>query len=174
LPSSSVAQELEPGFAYVQERPHAWQMIFRDTTGGAEIQAARRQVQERARTVLADLLRAQPELTIPEQELEPTAELLRTAMAGLALWWQDHPEIPRAVLVELVTRMIRGVVQPVRDGGSHVSGNSLGGGSPPRTDRVAAEPALEERERVLALGSELAGEPGAAATVQHLLPRGVE
>ena len=122
---------LEGWFAYVHERPHAWRMIFRDTTGGAEIQTARRQVQERARTVLADLLRAQPELTIPEQELEPTAELLRTAMAGLALWWQDHPETPRTTLVELVTRMIRGVVQP-RDGGRHVSGTSPGRGSPPR------------------------------------------
>lgn len=105
---------LDGWFAYVQERPHAWQMIFRDTTGDQEIQAVRRQVQERAREVLAELLRAQPELSIPEQELEPMAELLRTAMAGLALWWLDHPKVPRQVLVEIVTRMIRGVLQPAR------------------------------------------------------------
>jgi AcrR family transcriptional regulator len=103
---------LDRWFAYVAEHPYAWQMIFRDTTGDEEIQAVRRQVQERARDVLVDLLRSQPELTIPEQELEPTAELLRTAMAGLALWWFDHPEVPRELLVGLVTRMIRGVLRP--------------------------------------------------------------
>jgi AcrR family transcriptional regulator len=103
---------LDGWFGYVEEHPHAWQMIFRDTTGEQAIQLARRQVQERARTVLAHLLRTQPELAIPEQELEPTAELVRTAMAGLALWWLDHPEVPRPVLVSLVTRMIRGVLRP--------------------------------------------------------------
>ncbi len=64
-------------------------------------------MQERARVVLAELLRAQPELASPEQELESTAELVRTGMAGLALWWIDHPTVPRPVLVDLVTRMIR-------------------------------------------------------------------
>jgi AcrR family transcriptional regulator len=105
---------LDGWFAYVEERPYAWKMIFRDTTGDEEIQAVRRQVQERARAVLVELLRAQPELVIPEQELEPTAELLRTAMAGLALWWIDHPATPRAVLVDLVTRAVRGVLQASR------------------------------------------------------------
>lgn len=81
--------------------------------GDEQIQAVRRQVQERARVVLAELLRAQPELSIPEQELEPTAEFLRTAMAGLGLWWIDQTTVPRAVLVDLVTRTIRGIVEPV-------------------------------------------------------------
>jgi AcrR family transcriptional regulator len=123
---------LDGWFAYVEQHPYAWQMIFRDTTGDEEIQAARRLVQERARTVLADLLHRQPELAIPKPELEPTAELLRTAMAGLALWWQDHPDTPRSVLVELVTRMIRGVLQPAQDGGRHLSGG-LTARPPPRS-----------------------------------------
>jgi AcrR family transcriptional regulator len=105
---------LDGWFAYVEERPQAWKMIFRDPTGDDEIQAVRRQVQERARAVLVELLRAQPELSIPEQELEATAELLRTAMAGLALWWIDHPGTPRAVLVDLVTRTVRGVLHASR------------------------------------------------------------
>jgi AcrR family transcriptional regulator len=105
---------LDGWFAYVQERPYAWKMIFRDSTGDEEIQAVRREVQERARVVLVELLRAQPELAIPEQELEPTAELVRSAMAGLALWWLDHSDVPRAVLVDRVTRMIRGLLEPAR------------------------------------------------------------
>jgi AcrR family transcriptional regulator len=105
---------LDAWFAYVQDQPYAWQMIFRDTTGDTEIQAFRRHTQAAARAVLAQLLGAQPELSIPEQELEPMAELLRSAMVGLTLWWLDHPELPRAVVVDLVTRTWRGVLEPAR------------------------------------------------------------
>jgi AcrR family transcriptional regulator len=103
---------LDGWFAYVEARPYAWKMIFRDTAGDADIQAFRQAVQERARAVLVELLRAQPELSIARRELEPAAELLRTGMAGLALWWIDHPEVPRQLLVALVTRSIRGLLQP--------------------------------------------------------------
>jgi AcrR family transcriptional regulator len=103
---------LDGWFAYVQERPYAWKMIFRDTTGDEEIQAFRCRAQERARVVLADILRAQPERPIPDDGIEPAAELLRTGMVGLVLWWLDHPEVPRGVLVELVTRTIRGLLRP--------------------------------------------------------------
>jgi AcrR family transcriptional regulator len=106
--SGSVEEMLDGVFAYVEEHPHAWKMIFRDTTGDADVQAARVRVQERARAVLVGLLAEQRRL--PERELEPAAELLRTGMAGLALWWLDHPEVPRRVLVELTARVIGGVL----------------------------------------------------------------
>ena len=101
---------LDAWFAYVQEQPYAWHMIFRDTTGDDEIQAFRRETQAAARAVLTGLLQAQPELSVPEQELEPMAELLRSAMVGLTLWWLDHPAVPRATIVELVTRIWRGLL----------------------------------------------------------------
>jgi hypothetical protein len=59
------------------------------------------------------LLRAQ-QLSISEPEIEPVVELLRTSMAGLALWRTDHPEVPRPGLVKLVTRAIRGLLQPAQ------------------------------------------------------------
>jgi AcrR family transcriptional regulator len=102
---------LDGWFGYVQKRPYAWKMIFRDTSGDEEIRAFRRRAQESARVVLADILRAQPELPIREDGIEPAAELLRTGMSGLALWWLDHPEVSREVLVDLVTRTIRGLLQ---------------------------------------------------------------
>jgi AcrR family transcriptional regulator len=101
---------LDAWFAYVQEQPYAWHMIFRDTTGDDEIQAFRGETQAAARAALAGLLQAQPELSVPEQELEPMAELLRSAMVGLTLWWLDHPAVPRATIVELVTRIWRGLL----------------------------------------------------------------
>jgi AcrR family transcriptional regulator len=101
---------LEGWFAYVEAHPYAWKMIFRDTTGDEDVQAFRLAAQARARAVLVDILRAEPELSRPQ--LEPAAELIRTGLAGLALWWIDHPEVPRPVLVELATRAIRGLLQP--------------------------------------------------------------
>jgi hypothetical protein len=86
-------------------------MIFHDSTGDADIQAARRQIQADARTVIAALLKAQPDLSIPKDELEPLAELLRSAMAGLALWSLEHPQIPRPLLVDLVIGAFRGLLQ---------------------------------------------------------------
>jgi AcrR family transcriptional regulator len=103
---------LDAWFSYVKDQPYAWQMIFRDTTGDPEIQAFRDEVQATARAVLAELLQAQPELSIPEHELEPTAELLRSAMVGVTLWWLDHPDVPRPVIVDLVTRAWRGLLEP--------------------------------------------------------------
>jgi AcrR family transcriptional regulator len=101
---------LDGWFAYVEAHPYAWKMIFRDTTGDEDVQAFRLAAQARARAVLVDVLRGEPELS--RSELEPAAELLRTGLAGLALWWIDHPEVPRGVLVELATRAIRGLLQP--------------------------------------------------------------
>jgi AcrR family transcriptional regulator len=105
---------LDGWFARVQERPDTWKMIFHDSTGDADIQAARRQIQADARTLIAALLKAQPDLSIPKDELEPLAELLRSAMAGLALWSLEHPRIPRPLLVDLVIRAFRGLLQPRR------------------------------------------------------------
>jgi AcrR family transcriptional regulator len=103
---------LDDWFAYVQEHPQAWRMIFGDATGDEEIQGFRHDVQATARAVLAQLLEAQPELAIPAHQLEPLAELLRSAMVGLTLWWLDHPEVPRPVIVDLVTRAWLGLLEP--------------------------------------------------------------
>ena len=122
---------LDAWFAYVQDQPYAWHLIFRDTTGDPEIQAFRGEVQVAARGVLAELLRAQPELSIPRRELEPMAELLRSAMVGLTLWWLDHPELPRPVIVDLVTRAWLGLLEsPSRPGPPR------GGSARPRARRT--------------------------------------
>jgi AcrR family transcriptional regulator len=96
--------------AYVEQHRYAWEMLFRDSGGGSEIQRARRAVQARAREVMAMLIEALPDFRVPRGELEPLAELLRSGMAGLALWWADHPEVPRAHLVDAITRVWRGLL----------------------------------------------------------------
>jgi AcrR family transcriptional regulator len=100
---------LERWFSYVEERPHGWKMLFRDTTGDPEIRAYRLEVQAAARSIIAGIIAMQSDPPPPERELEALAELVRTGMAGLALWWLDHPEVDRSVLVDAVDRVLAGL-----------------------------------------------------------------
>jgi AcrR family transcriptional regulator len=105
-PERRIQAILETWFEYVSEHGYAWRMLFRDAGEDAEIQAFRRANYDRAREVLASFLRTQAGISIPESEVEPTAEFLRAGGAGLALWSLDHPEVPRATLVATATRML--------------------------------------------------------------------
>jgi len=46
---------------------------------------------------------------LPESELEPLGEIIRSSLAGLALWWLDNPQVPRACVVAAMLRMTRGL-----------------------------------------------------------------
>jgi AcrR family transcriptional regulator len=97
---------LDRWFAYVEEHPYALAMLFRDTTGDAEVQSFYRELQASARRANAALLRAEPELDVPEEQIEPLAEFARSATTGLALWWAEHRDVPRATLVEVAAGML--------------------------------------------------------------------
>ena len=77
-----------------RSHPYAWKMLFRETTGDPEAEAVHREVLAGSRALLAPLVVAQPGGDqLPHAEM--AAELIRSALTGLALWWQDHPEVPR-------------------------------------------------------------------------------
>ena len=100
---------IDAWFAYVEEHPYAWRLLFRDTTGDPEIQAFHRELQASARNLTMALLEREPELRVPRDELEPLAEVVRSATTGLALWWLDHPEVERSLLVGVLARVMRGL-----------------------------------------------------------------
>jgi AcrR family transcriptional regulator len=97
---------IDDWFAYVEERPYASTLLFRDTTGDPEVQAFYRENHAAARAANVALLRAEPELQIPEDHLEPLAELMRSATTGLAVWWGEHPEVPRTTIVEVAADLL--------------------------------------------------------------------
>ncbi|MCW7990613.1 TetR family transcriptional regulator [Streptomyces platensis subsp. clarensis] len=100
-------------FGYVESHPYTWRMMFRDTTGDAQVQAFHRELQRRQRETDMALLREfVPGL--PEAELEPLGEAIRSALYGLALWWLDRPEQPRELLVATMTRITRGLISTVK------------------------------------------------------------
>src|SRR2546429_237692 len=47
-------------------------------------------------------------------QVEPLAEVVRSSLTGLALWWLDHPDVPRAVLVDVMLRVTAGVLATAR------------------------------------------------------------
>jgi AcrR family transcriptional regulator len=93
-------------FDYVRENQHAWFMLFRDRSGDEEIQALRRRVNLRAREVIAAFISEYADGQIPAAQIEPTAEAITNALAGLALWWIDNPEVPKTVPVDVGTRVV--------------------------------------------------------------------
>jgi AcrR family transcriptional regulator len=108
---------LDRWFAYVEEHPYALAMLFRDTTGDPEVQAFYRELQASARRANVALIRAEPELDVPQEQLEPLAEFARAATTGLALWWAEHPDVPRSTVVSVAAdTLVRGLgIKPRRD-----------------------------------------------------------
>jgi len=102
---SLVRAILEVWLDYVRANSHAWAMLFRDNSGDDEIQAARLGVSLSAREVMAAFIKARVGDRMPAPQVEPTAELLTSGLAGLALWWIDRPEVPKAVVLDVATRV---------------------------------------------------------------------
>lgn len=101
---------LERWFEYVEAHSYAWKMLFRDSGGDEEIREFRGVVHEQARSVLAELIAAQPAaFAVPADEVEPSAEFLSMGMANIALWWIDRPGVSRQIVVAVVVRYITGL-----------------------------------------------------------------
>lgn len=96
--------------SYVESHCYAWQMIFRDSGGGPRVRALRREVNDRAREVLVEIIRSQSRVPIRPRELEPLAQLISQGMASVVLWWLDNPGISRAAIVDAIARVWAGLL----------------------------------------------------------------
>jgi hypothetical protein len=78
-------------------------------TGEPEVERVQRELHALQRATQAALLREfAPELD--EAEAEPMAEVARTSLAALGLWWLDHPEAARETLVRVFVRAVEGLL----------------------------------------------------------------
>ncbi len=116
VPSTGTLEErlravTEVWLDYVETHAYAWTLLFRDSGGGPDIQAFRREVHARAREVLVTLLGDLSGGHIPEHELQPLAELLSMGQAALVLWWIENPELARGAVVDAITRVWVGVLE---------------------------------------------------------------
>jgi AcrR family transcriptional regulator len=114
--SGELAQRLpamiDAWFAHVEQHPDTSRILFQDATGDPDIKELQRELRRRQRAADVALLREfAPQL--PERELDPLGEIIRSSLTGLALWWLDNPEVPRSVPVAAVLRMTTGVLLTV-------------------------------------------------------------
>jgi AcrR family transcriptional regulator len=95
---------------YVEGHPYAARMFFQETTGDPEARAVHQRVQAQARTALGVLLGGEPGAAniagADRLALEMAAEVMRAGLTGLAIWWIDHPEVPRERIVETAVNAI--------------------------------------------------------------------
>jgi AcrR family transcriptional regulator len=99
-----IPRALDAWASYVQEHPYAPRMFFHETTGDPEIQAIHAEVQAQARVALGAILGREPGAekvagSAEEEALEMAAEVMRAGLTGLAIWWNEHPDVPRERIV---------------------------------------------------------------------------
>lgn len=115
-----VARAFDAWFQYVQSHPYAWRMLFRDTTGRPEVEAMHREVATQSREMVLPLLLDEPGAEhisgAAADSLELAWEVIRSVLQGLALWWYEHQEIPRELVVATAMNAIWLGFERVRHG----------------------------------------------------------
>ncbi|MEK6278530.1 MAG: TetR/AcrR family transcriptional regulator [Actinomycetota bacterium] len=120
-PEQRLAGAIDAWFAYVQNHPYAWRMLFRETSGEPDVQAAHREVQVRSRAALLPLVAGE---TGSENiagsgdaaGLEMAWEVFRAVLQGLALWWYENQHIPRDRMVSTAMNALWVGFERVRSG----------------------------------------------------------
>jgi AcrR family transcriptional regulator len=95
---------LDAWASYVETHRLETRMYFREASGDAEAEAAHRAIQDQARVALGMVLgRERGAATYAagagQETLEVAGEILRSALTGLAMWWHEHPHVPREQIV---------------------------------------------------------------------------
>jgi AcrR family transcriptional regulator len=99
-----IPRALDAWARYVEAHPYAPRMFFHETTGDPEIQAIHNEVTAGGRAVLGAILGSEPGSeniagAADERSLEMAAEVIRAGLTGLAIWWSEHPDVPRDQVV---------------------------------------------------------------------------
>lgn len=95
---------------YVEQHRFAARMYFQEATGDPRARAAHRAIQAQGRAALGAILGHEPAArrvvgSDPEL-LELSAEVMRAGLAGLAIWWDEHPGVPRERIVETAMNVL--------------------------------------------------------------------
>lgn len=99
-----IARAVDAWFQHVETHPYASRMLFRETTGDPELEAIHRDVASESRAAMLPLFARQPGVrqaagSSQPQALELAWEAVRAVLQGLALWWDEHRQVPRAKIV---------------------------------------------------------------------------
>lgn len=96
--------------AYVEQNRFAARMYFQEATGDPEARAAHQVIKAQARGALAMILGQEPGaqrvVGNDPEALELNAEVMRAGLAGLAIWWDEHPHVSREQIVETAMNVL--------------------------------------------------------------------
>lgn len=103
-PGERVARSFDAWFAYIEAHPFAGRMLFRDTTGDPKTAAMHQEVAASSRAAIMALFASDPgagKVIGPDAEegLEMAWIVMRGVLQGLAMWWYEHPNVPRERVV---------------------------------------------------------------------------
>jgi AcrR family transcriptional regulator len=101
-PELRIRRALEAWFDYIAEHP-AWLLVFRDAP--PELADFHREIRARGLSSLASLTERES-LAEPGPEVAIATELFRSAVAGVAIWWQEHGDVPRDQVVAVIMNLL--------------------------------------------------------------------
>jgi AcrR family transcriptional regulator len=110
------AASVDAWFAYVEDNPDVARMLFREGGGDPAAEKAHAEVASRSTAAVMPLFAALPgaeKLTgaLDQAGIEMAWVVLRGVLQGLALWWVDHPEVPRERVVATAVNALAVVAQ---------------------------------------------------------------
>jgi len=120
-PKDFLRSTCEAFFGWAQENPEQWRLIFRAAADPivAEAQLA---LFDRAREAIAGLFALTPRWQLSSAvEQDPAREMLAaltvSALNGLAAWWWEHQDVPRAQVVSTAMDLLWGGISTLGRGG---------------------------------------------------------
>lgn len=108
--ASRIPRAIDAWAGYVQTHPFAARM-FAGASGDHEIDGDAQAVQARGRAALVEILGAEAGARNLADDDTPVAfemavELIRAALTGLAVWWREHPDVPREAVVATIMNVL--------------------------------------------------------------------
>ena len=96
---------------YIETNPYAARMFFRESTGEPGAEEIHRQVRAQAQGALGAIVGREPGAerlagSADAEALEMAAEVIRSGLAGLAVWWSEHPHVPREQIVAVAVNVL--------------------------------------------------------------------
>lgn len=98
------AHAVDAWFSYVEQHPGMARLLFREPSGDAKAEAVHAEVAAGSRAEVMKLFAIEPGAeevagSAAGEGLDMMWVVLRGVLQGLALWWVEHPEVPRRRVV---------------------------------------------------------------------------
>ena len=113
-----IPRAIDAWAAYVQEHPYVPRMFFVETTGDPDADSIHREVRAQSTAALGVIVGGEgggDRRAAPRSD-EMAAEVMRGGLAALAIWWSDHPEVPRKQIVRTALEVLWVGLDRVRQG----------------------------------------------------------